>query len=136
MTKILVIEDEQKMRLRIQEILTYEGFETMGAANGHIGVQLAKEHLPDLILCDIVMPELNGYGVLAELRRDPLTVTIPFIFLTAKTAMNDLREGMNLGADDYLTKPFMIDELLATINTQLEKHAAASEYISKQAMEK
>ncbi len=132
MTKILVIEDEQHMRLNILEMLEYEGFETIGAENGHIGVQLAKEHLPDLILCDVVMPELNGYGVLAELHRDPLTATIPFIFLTAQATMDNLREGMNLGADDYLTKPFTIDELLATIQTRLEKHSVVSEHASKQ----
>ena len=136
MPKILVIEDEQKICLRIQELLTYEGFETISAADGRIGIQLTKEFLPDLILCDIVLPELNGYDVLAEVRRDPLTATIPFIFLTAKTTMNEVREGMNRGADDYLTKPFTIDGLLASINTQLKKHAAASEHLSEQIMEK
>ena len=91
MPKILVIEDEQKICLRIQELLTYEGFETISAADGRIGLQLAKEFLPDLILCDIILPELNGYDVLTEIRRDPLTATIPFIFLTAKATMNDDR---------------------------------------------
>lgn len=121
MAKILVIEDEQQIRLRILEILTYEGFETISAADGRIGLQLAKKHLPDLILCDIVLPELNGYEILVKLRRDPLSATIPFIFLTAKASISDLQKGMKLGADDYLTKPFTIDGLLASINTQLKK---------------
>ncbi len=129
MAKILVIEDEHYIRLRIHEILGYEGFEALSAENGCIGVQLAKKYLPDLILCDIVMPELSGYGVLFQLRRDPLTATIPFIFLTAKTTMNSLREGMDLGVDDYLTKPVQIDDLLSAIHTRLEKHAAVSEQL-------
>lgn len=131
MATILVVEDEQEMRANILEILEYEGFDPIGAENGRIGVQLAKEHLPDLILCDIDMPELNGYEVLAELRNDPLTATIPLIFLTAEPAMDILPEGTNHTADKYLTKPFTIDGLLASINMKLKKHSAASEHISK-----
>jgi two-component system sensor histidine kinase/response regulator len=123
MQKILVIEDEQDIRADILKMLKYEGFEAIGAENGRIGVQLAREHLPDLIVCDIIMPELNGYRVLAELRGHPATATIPFIFLTARATKEDMRKGMKLGADDYLAKPFTITELIAAIRTRLERHA-------------
>jgi CheY-like chemotaxis protein/anti-sigma regulatory factor (Ser/Thr protein kinase) len=129
MTKILVIEDERSMRESIVEVLGYEGFETISATNGRTGVQLAKEHTPDLILCDILMPGLNGYDALTELRHDPVTATIPFIFLTSKTEWKDVRQGMQLGADDYLTKPFDIDELLSAIRSRLEKQAAVSKQL-------
>ncbi len=122
MTKVLVIEDEHLFRHSILEILMYEGFKGIGAKNGRIGVRLAKEHLPDLIFCDILMPELNGYGVLAELRNNPVTATIPFIFLTSKAGLSDVRKGRHLGVNAYLTKPFKIDELLATIHAQLKTH--------------
>lgn len=130
--KILVIEDEHAIRLNILDILEMEGFESIGADDGREGVAMAKKHLPDLILCDILMPKLNGYGVLAELRSDPRTSTIPFIFLTAKTTPEDFREGMKLGADDYLTKPFEFDELIAAVNTRLEKHIALKEKLETQ----
>jgi len=123
MTKILVIEDEQALRVNLQTLLEAEDFQSLGAANGRIGVDLAREQLPDLILCDVMMPELDGYGVLAELRQDPVTATIPFIFLTAKADKPALRQGMELGADDYLTKPFTIDEVLKAVTTRLEKQA-------------
>ncbi len=110
MAKILVIEDEQNMRNSLLEILTYEGFEVVAAENGRVGVQLAKEYHPDLILCDIIMPELNGYGVLLELRRDPLTATTPLILLTSTIGLISRHQSLNLGADGYLTKPFEIDE--------------------------
>lgn len=129
MTKILVIEDEQNMRESIVEVLGYEGFETISAANGRTGVQLAKEYAPDLILCDILMPGLNGYDALTELRHDPITATIPFIFLTSKTEWKDVRQGMQLGADDYLTKPFDIDDLLSAVRSRLEKQAAVSKQL-------
>jgi two-component system sensor histidine kinase/response regulator len=131
MKKILVIEDEQDIRADILKILKYEGFEAIGAENGRIGVQLAKEHLPDLIICDIMMPELNGYHVLAEIRSQPATATIPFIFLTAMATSENLREGMRLGADDYLPKPFTITELMATIQSRLERHAALSKQLEE-----
>jgi len=123
MTRILVIEDEEALRVNLQTILEAENFQSMGAANGRIGVGLAREQLPDLILCDVMMPELDGYGVLAELRQDPITATIPFIFLTAKADKPALRQGMELGADDYVTKPFTIDEVLKAVTTRLEKQA-------------
>jgi CheY-like chemotaxis protein len=121
MNEILVIEDEQDIRLNLVKALEYEGFGVIGAENGRVGVELAKKHLPDLIICDIIMPELSGYGVLIELRKNQHTATIPFIFLTAKTAKEDFRKGIQLGADAYLTKPFDIDELIAVVNTTLLK---------------
>lgn len=124
MKKILVIEDEELVRNNIVEILDTVDFRVIGASNGGIGVQLAEEHLPDLILCDVMMPELDGYGVLAALRSNPVTATIPFIFLTAKGDKTDIRQGMNLGADDYLTKPFRRKELLGAIEARLIKHDA------------
>jgi DNA-binding response OmpR family regulator len=106
MTRILIIEDEDVIRQNVLEMLEYEGFETSGAADGLAGLQTAREQLPDLIICDIMMPELDGFGVLEELRSDSATATIPLIFLTAKADRDSMRVGMNLGADDYLTKPF------------------------------
>lgn len=122
MATILVIEDEETIRENLIELLEVEDFETLGAENGRQGVQLAKAQLPDLILCDVMMPELDGRGVLKALRSEPMTATIPFIFLTAKADRVDIREGMELGADDYLTKPCTSDELLRAINTRLQKH--------------
>ena len=124
MKKILVIEDEQPVRANILELLEIEEFNVIGAENGAIGVKLAQEHLPDLIICDVMMPKLDGYGVLTTLRKNPITATIPFIFLTAKVDRTDVREGMSLGADDYLTKPVKSKELLRAIATRLEKQAA------------
>lgn len=124
MKTILVIEDEKAVLTNILEILEGGGFKGIGADNGVVGVQLAKQHLPDLILCDIMMPGLDGHGVLTQLREEPLTGTIPFIFLTAKAEHSDLRQGMNLGADDYITKPFRRKELLEAINIRLAKQAA------------
>jgi signal transduction histidine kinase len=123
MKKILVIEDMPSIREETLTLLELEAFEVMGAENGVVGVQLAQKQLPDLIICDIMMPELDGYGVLETLRKNPATATIPFIFLTAKAEKADLRQGMALGADDYITKPFTADELLAAVNARLEKHA-------------
>ena len=105
MKKILVIEDEPEMRRNLTTILRLEKFHPLSAENGRVGVELAKKEKPDLILCDVMMPGLDGYGVIAALRADVETVTIPFIFLTAKGEKPDIRAGMNLGADDYLTKP-------------------------------
>ncbi len=121
MTTILVIEDETKIRENIQEILELEGFDALTAENGRIGVQLAQAHHPDLIICDVMMPELDGYDVLVALRQDPDTLKIPFIFLSAKATTADFRKGMSLGADDYLTKPFTPGELREAISTRLEK---------------
>src|SRR5689334_25331725 len=105
MPKILIIEDEPEMRRNLLTILKLEHFDAVGAENGRIGVEMAKTQKPDLILCDVMMPELDGYGVLRALRDDPVTMTTPFVFLTAKGEKPDIRAGMNMGADDYLTKP-------------------------------
>ena len=103
------------------ELLEIEDFDVISAPNGRVGFQKATEHLPDLILCDVMMPELDGYGVLTALRSNPTTATIPFIFLTAKTEHSDRRQGMGLGADDYLTKPCSAEELLDAVRTRLKK---------------
>jgi len=123
MRKILIIEDEQSLREDVSELLGYEGFEVSSAENGLLGIQKAKELIPDLIICDVMMPEMDGYQVLSELRTTPKTNQVPFIFLTAKASRSDMRRGMELGADDYLTKPFTHQELLACIYSRLEKHA-------------
>jgi CheY-like chemotaxis protein len=123
MSKILVIEDEDLIRDNIVELLEAEDFEVFNAENGKIGVKLAFQHQPDLILCDVMMPELDGYGVLTALQKNPTTATIPFIFLTAKADLVDLRKGMQQGADDYITKPCTATELLKSIVIRLEKHA-------------
>lgn len=119
MRKVLVIEDEEDLRANTVQILELEDFHTIEAANGRTGLQLAQEQRPDLIICDVMMPELDGYGVLTALRQDPATATIPFIFVTAKTSKADLRQGMELGADDYLKKPFTSPELVRAIATRL-----------------
>jgi CheY-like chemotaxis protein len=121
MQKILVIEDEESIRTNILELLEAEGFSGISAENGSIGLQLAQEQRPDLIICDVMMPELDGYTVLAILRQDPATAMIPFIFLTARSDAADLRKGMELGANDYLTKPCTPTQLLQAISTQLKK---------------
>lgn len=123
MKKILVIEDETFTRTFFLRGLQAEGFYTISAENGRVGVQQAREKLPDLIICDILMPELDGYGVLTSLRQDPVTAIIPFIFVSAKEDWTDLRKGMELGADDYLTKPCNLKELLRAVTVQLEKHS-------------
>jgi DNA-binding NarL/FixJ family response regulator len=124
MKRILVIEDQPVMRRNIQTILEMEGFEVITADDGRKGIEAAKASSPDLILCDVMMPELDGYGVLTALRSDEKTVTIPFIFLTAKGEKTDLRTGMNLGADDYLAKPVSSDDLLAAVNARFERQRA------------
>ncbi|MFW5709067.1 MAG: hybrid sensor histidine kinase/response regulator [Chloroflexota bacterium] len=127
--KILVIEDAEPLRNDIIEMLKFEGFEVRGAENGVIGVDVAFSFQPDLIICDIMMPEMDGYGVLDRLRKDTRTVSVPFIFLTAKTDRTDVRHGMGLGADDYLTKPFIASELLETIHARLEKQQTMREIV-------
>jgi len=126
MKKILVIEDEPEMRRNLTTILRLEKFQPLAAENGRLGVELARKEKPDLILCDVMMPELDGYGVIAALRSDAGTVTIPFIFLTAKGEKPDIRAGMNLGADDYLTKPVGKNDLLSAIRSRLERASQQS----------
>ena len=121
MKKILVIEDNQDVRENLAEILTLSGYATSTAENGKIGAAKAQAEVPDLILCDIMMPELDGYGVLHILSRSAKTADIPFIFLTAKAEKEDFRRGMSLGADDYITKPFDDVALLQTIESRLKK---------------
>jgi DNA-binding NarL/FixJ family response regulator len=121
MKKILVIEDEPEMRRNLTTILRLENFIPLSAENGLVGIELAKKEKPDLILCDVMMPGLDGYGVITALRADPETVTIPLIFLTAKGEKPDIRAGMNLGADDYLTKPVAKTDLLGAIRSRLER---------------
>lgn len=115
MTKILVIEDEESVRENILELLEVEGFDALAAENGLIGIAKAQQQHPDLILCDIRMPELDGYGVLTALRAEPATATIPFLFLTAKAGKTELKRGIELGANAYITKPFALTELLKAI---------------------
>ncbi|MCF4967990.1 EAL domain-containing response regulator [Nostoc sp. CMAA1605] len=132
MIKILVIEDEELVRENILDLLAAEDFETVSAPNGRIGINLAIAEFPDLILCDMMMPEVDGYGVLTALRQEPLTAAIPFIFLTAKSAKADFRQGMDMGADDYLTKPFTRAELLSAVMNRLERQATLKTYFSNQ----
>lgn len=127
MSKILVIEDERSIRLNLLKLLSAEGFQTISADNGRTGVQLALIEQPDVIICDVLMPELDGYGVLKTLQQNPVTATIPFIFLTAKTERSDWRQAMALGADDYLTKPFTRAELLDAIASRLQKQASLTQ---------
>lgn len=122
MKKILLIEDNQEVRENTAEILELANYKVITAENGKKGVEMAKSELPDLIICDIMMPELDGYGVLRFLGKDVQTASIPFIFLSAKAEKEDLRKGMGLGADDYLTKPFDDMELLDAIEVRLKKN--------------
>src|SRR6266516_5469436 len=121
MKKILVIEDEPEMRRNIAVLLRYKGYEPIAAQNGRAGVEMARKEKPELILCDVMMPELDGYGVLRALQEDAKLALIPFIFLTAKGEKDDLRSGMNLGADDYLTKPVGNDDLVRAIEARLRR---------------
>lgn len=123
MKKILLIEDNLEVRENTEEILTLANYKVLTAPNGKIGVELAQQEKPDLIICDIMMPELDGYGVLHILSKKDETARIPFIFLTAKTEKSDIRKGMTLGADDYLTKPFDDTDLLNAIEVRLRKNA-------------
>ncbi len=121
MKKILVIEDMPDVRENIQEILEISGYEVVAAADGAEGVDAALDERPDLILCDVMMPRLDGFTVLNILSKRPETSDIPFVFLTAKTEKEDFRKGMDLGADDYLTKPFTVEELLKVVETRMAK---------------
>ncbi|HEY9650582.1 MAG TPA: response regulator [Coleofasciculaceae cyanobacterium] len=115
MSKVLVIEDEDILRESVLTILQAQGFNAVGAEDGHKGLHLAKEFRPDLILCDVRMPGLDGYEVLKALRQDPLTTEMPLLLLTAETMQNVIHQGESLGASGYLTKPFSTAELLEAI---------------------
>src|SRR5262245_9002634 len=122
MKKILVIEDDPVILANVLELLAEEGYASLGAADGRAGVSLALAEEPDLVVCDILMPELDGFGVLEALRRHPETAGVPLIFLTARTSHADIRAGMTAGADDYLTKPFTRVDLLTAIQSRLRRH--------------
>jgi len=121
MKNILLIEDDRALRENTEELLELSGYSVQVAPNGKLGIQLAKAELPDLIICDIMMPEVDGYGVLENLSSDETTKHIPFIFLSAKTEHKEIRKGMDMGADDYLTKPFEEDDLMSAIESRLAK---------------
>jgi DNA-binding NarL/FixJ family response regulator len=123
--RILVIDDDAKLRKNFAEILRLEGYEVKEARNGREGVELARRDAPDLVLCDITMPEMNGHRVLETLRGEPRTAHLPFVFLTGWSEQEDVRTGMNLGADDYLVKPVVPEELAAAIRARLRRAEAA-----------
>ncbi|MBP5973532.1 response regulator [Brasilonema sp. CT11] len=126
--KILIIEDNAMSRKIFLDGLEAEGFDTIDAENGTTGIQKAQEHLPDLVICDIMMPDMDGFGVLRTLRQDPVTAIIPFIFLTGSAGHESLRKGMELGADDYITKPCTVQQLLKAIAVRLEKQTKLMEH--------
>lgn len=130
--KILVVEDEPTILENILETLELEGFEVRGAPNGMVGVQEATEYAPNLVICDIMMPELDGYDVLTRIRSNPSLAGTPFIFLTAKAERQDMRKGMELGADDYLIKPFTTSELLAAVEARFERQSDITEPLAAQ----
>jgi DNA-binding response OmpR family regulator len=124
MTKVLVIEDNEDVREEIVAILDFEGYEVRDAENGRRGLELVREWAPDLVICDLMMPELDGYATLEAVRADPASAATPFLCLTARGERRDMRRAMELGADDYLTKPFTAGELLAALNAALAKRAS------------
>jgi DNA-binding NarL/FixJ family response regulator len=132
--RILVIEDQAPMRRNIALLLEMEGYEVVAAANGREGLDKVSQFKPQLVVCDVMMPEMDGHAVIQALRENPETALIPFVFLTAKGDKNDIRLGMNYGADDYLTKPIVREDLLAAVTTRLTRaqlvattvHAAAA----------
>lgn len=130
MKKILIIEDNNELRDSVKDFLEAEDYEVVEASDGMEGLHKAKELIPDLIICDIMMPKLDGYKVISSLKQNNSTSLIPFIFLTSKAERTAQREGMELGADDYLTKPFTRDELLRAINTASEKRQKLIEQLS------
>ena len=127
MSKILILEDDENVRLPLIDLLEAENYTVLAAPDGKQGLELARKEKPDLIVSDIMMPELDGHAVFEALQKDPITAVIPFIFLTAKTDPSDIREGLGLGADDYLTKPFEQEDLLDSIQTRLNKYKKISE---------
>ena len=127
--KLLIIEDQAPMRRNIALMLQMEGYEVCTAENGRVGLEVARKERPDLILCDVMMPELDGYGVVQGLREEAEFAATPFIFLTAKSDRSDVRIGMNFGADDYLTKPVVRDDLLSAVSVRLSRAGAVQEII-------
>jgi CheY-like chemotaxis protein/CRP-like cAMP-binding protein len=133
MKTILLIEDDIVLRENTKELLELYDYNVNTAANGKLGLQAAIATLPDIIVCDIMMPELDGYGVLEGLSKQDSTMHIPFIFLSAKTERQDVRKGMDLGADDYITKPFSEDEIISAIESRLAKAAILKDRRNQQA---
>ncbi len=131
MKKVLLIEDDKDVRENTADILELANYQVVTAENGFCGVQKAKQHVPDIVVCDIMMPRMDGYEVLEVLQENNNTAGIPFIFLTAKTSRSDMRFGMNLGADDYVTKPFEEKELLEAIECRLKKNEFLKKEIIK-----
>lgn len=125
MKRILVIDDDAKLRGHTVELLRLEGYEVSEARNGREGVERARKERPDLVICDITMPEMNGHRVLETLRGEAATAHLPFVFLTGWSEQQDVRTGMNLGADDYLTKPLVADELFAAVRARLRRAESA-----------
>ena len=130
--KILVIDDEDDYRAMIRVTLKMIGYDVIEASNGLDGLAAARKHRPDLVLCDIKMPEMDGYTLLGRLKEDPECAAIPFVFLTGNAAKSDMRQGMQLGADDYLTKPFTSDELITAIKTRLVRKKSLQKYYELQ----
>ena len=130
-TRILIIEDNPDIRENTAEMLAFAGYEVLKAENGMEGIRLAKSELPDLIICDIMMPGLDGFGVLHMLTKHPETAAIPLIFLTAKAEPSDIRKGMNLGADDYLTKPFEETDLLHAVESRIKRSERYKQHYGK-----
>jgi two-component system, sensor histidine kinase and response regulator len=127
MSTVLVIEDEPAVRANLVELLEAEGHSALQAADGRQGLDLAQSHRPDLVLCDVLMPGLDGYGVLDALRADPATATTPLVFLTARADRADQRRGMEGGADDYITKPYTREEVLTTLQARLARRDAVAD---------
>lgn len=121
MPRVLVIEDEEPIRLNLRRILSMEGYEVLEASDGRSGLGLALSSSPDVILCDVMMPGMNGYAVLDALRADPAAASIPFVFLSASADVSDLQAGLERGADRYITKPFTIREILDVLAAVREK---------------
>jgi DNA-binding NarL/FixJ family response regulator len=129
--KILIIEDQAPMRRNVALMLQMEGYETCTAENGREGLEAARRERPDLVLCDVMMPEMDGYAVVQALREDAAFANTPFIFLTAKSERGDVRIGMNFGADDYLAKPVVRDDLLAAVQIRLARAEAMNRRLAE-----
>jgi DNA-binding response OmpR family regulator len=127
--RILIIEDQAPMRRNLALMLQMEGFDVASAENGREGLEKVREFRPDLVICDVMMPEMDGYAVIQTLRAEKATATLPFIFLTAKGDKGDLRIGMNFGADDYLTKPVIREDMLAAVQSRLARAQAVEERV-------
>lgn len=128
---LLIIEDSDDVRENMKEILELSNYQVITARNGKEGLEVAQKNIPDIILCDVMMPLLDGYGVLRGLSNNPTTKNIPFIFVTAKSDKSDFRIGMDLGADDYLTKPFNGNDLLSLVNARIKKAEVLKELLKK-----